>query len=163
MLQYDWNICFEELHGARERKILCVYALEYLIVWCVKYRRKVITHDAEMVLFDPLHAYAKDNGFPIREANTDLDHVHLLIEAMPMVLIPDLMKGMKGVSARVLFQTFPELKEKLWGGHMWNPPYFVAAVSENTKSQIVRYLRGTVHCGFPASLPQRQEAYRRKP
>ncbi len=61
----------------------CVYASEYHIVWCVKYRRKVITPDVEKVLFDTLHAYAKDNGFTIREANTDLDHVHLLIEERP--------------------------------------------------------------------------------
>ncbi len=59
-----------------------------------------------------------------------------------MVFIPDLMKGMKGVSARALFQTFSQLKGKLRGGHMRNPSYFVAAVSENTELQIVRYIRG---------------------
>lgn len=34
-----------------------------------------------------------------------------------------------------------ELKEKLWGGHLWNPSYFVATVSENTEEQIRKYIQ----------------------
>ena len=37
---------------------------------------------------------------------------------------------------------FPMLKQKLWGGHMWNPSYFVATVSENTEEQIRNYIAG---------------------
>lgn len=51
------------------------------------------------------------------------------------------MKALKGVSARLLLKEFPILKTKLWGGHLWNPSYFVATVSENTESQIKEYIR----------------------
>ncbi len=119
----------------------CVYALEYHIVWCVKYRRKVITNSVEETLLSVLKRYAYDNGFSIVEANTCPDHVHLLIQAPPTVYIPDIMKGMKGVSARVLFKAYPELKGRLCGGHMWNPSYFVATVSENTEQQIINYIQ----------------------
>jgi len=62
------------------------------------------------------------------EAN--LDHIHLLIDCSPQHYIPDMIKALKGVSARLLLKEFPELKQKLWGGHLWNPSYFVATVSQ---------------------------------
>ena len=52
-----------------------------------------------------------------------------------------MMKALKGVSARLLFKEFPELKRKLWGGHLWNPSYFVATVSEQTEAQIRAYIQ----------------------
>lgn len=119
----------------------CVYALEYHIVWCVKYRKKILTGDVERVLLSVLNEYAKDNGFVIAEANTDRDHIHLLIQATPTTYIPSIMKGMKGVSARRLFKEFPSLKSQLWGGHIWNPSYFIATVSENTEQQIRNYIQ----------------------
>ena len=118
-----------------------VYAIEYHIVWCVKYRRKLLSHAIEKSLKRILEDYASDNGFFIREFNTDADHVHLLVEASPQTFIPDMMKGMKGVSARKLFKEFPSLKESLWGGHMWNPSYFIATVSDRTEQQITEYIR----------------------
>ncbi|HCU8684658.1 TPA: transposase, partial [Enterococcus faecium] len=47
----------------------------------------------------------------------------------------------KGASARLLFKKHPELKQLLWGGHLWNPSYFVATVSENTEEQIRKYIQ----------------------
>ena len=126
----------EPIHGR-----CCVYALEYHIVWCVKYRRRVLTPEVEAVLLSVLDSYASANRFTIAEANTDMDHVHLLIQAPPTVYLPDIMRGMKGVSARMLLREFPSLKGKLWGGHMWNPSYFVATVSENTEEQIRHYIQ----------------------
>ena len=47
-----------------------------------------------------------------------------------------------GVSARLLMKEFgDDLRSKLWGGHLWNPSYFVATVSENTEEQIIEYIR----------------------
>ena len=118
-----------------------VYAIEYHIVWCVKYRRKVINDAVEKRLRVILDEYASVNGFAIEEFNTDVDHVHLLISASPQTYIPNIMRGMKGVSARLLFKSFPYLKKKLYGGHLWNPSYFVATVSENTGEQIREYIQ----------------------
>ena len=76
------------------------------------------------------------------EFNTDLDHVHLIVDCHPQVYIPSLMKALKGVSARILMKKYGnELKKKLWGGHLWNPSYYIATVSENTEAQIREYIR----------------------
>jgi len=119
-----------------------VYSLQYHIVWCVKYRHKVIIDDVDRRLRDLLYKIAADNGFSIVEYNTDVDHVHLLIDCNPQHYIPDMLKALKGVSARLLMKEFGfELREKLWGGHLWNPSYFVATVSENTQEQVRQYIQ----------------------
>ena len=118
-----------------------VYSLQYHIVWCVKYRRKILTPDIEVSLMAIIHKIAKDNDFEILEANTDKDHIHLLISCSPQHYIPNIMKALKGVSARLLMKEHGDfLKQKLLGGHLWNPSYFVATVSENTEAQIHEYI-----------------------
>lgn len=119
-----------------------VYGIQYHIVWCVKYRHKILTDEVEVRLKEILNVIAKDNGFEILECNGDKDHIHLLISCSPQHYIPDMMKALKGVSARLLMKEFgDELKSKLWGGHLWNPSYFIATVSENTEEQIREYIQ----------------------
>jgi putative transposase len=77
--------------------------------------------------------------FSILEANTDKDHIHLLINCSPQHYIPDIIQKLTGISSRMLIKEFgEELKKKLWGGHLWNPSYFVSTVSENTEEQIIK-------------------------
>ena len=119
-----------------------VYSIQYHIVWCVKYRYKVITEQIENKLIEILNKIADDNGFQILECNADKDHIHLLVNCSPQHYIPDMIKALKGVSARMVMKEFgEELKKKLWGGHLWNPSYFVATVSENTEEQIRKYIQ----------------------
>ena len=118
-----------------------VYSIKYHIVWCTKYRHKVLVNEIDDKLKEIIERIANDNNFTIEEMETDLDHIHLLISCSPQHYIPNLIKALKGVSARLLFKEFPELKNKLWGGHLWNPSYFVATVSENTEEQIREYIK----------------------
>ena len=116
-----------------------VYSIQYHIVWCVKYRHKVLNGQVETRLIEILKQIANDNGFQILEINTDKDHIHLLVNCSPQHYIPNMMKG---VSARLLMKEFgSSLKKKLWGEHLWNPSYFVATVSENTEEQIRNYIQ----------------------
>jgi len=117
-----------------------IYSIQYHIVWCVKYRHKILDTVRENKLKEILNKIAEDNKFTIILINGDLDHIHLLIECSPQHYIPDIMKALKGVSARLMMKQYPQLKRKLWGGHMWNPSYFVATVSENTEEQIRNYI-----------------------
>ena len=119
-----------------------VYSLQYHIVWCVKYRHQVLYGNVETRLIEILQQIASDNGFQILEVNTDKDHIHLLINCSPQHYIPNIMKAMKGVSARLLMKEFGDiLKKQLWDGHLWSPSYFVATVSEQTEAQIRTYIQ----------------------
>ena len=110
-----------------------VYTIQYHIVWCTKYRHKILQGKVETSLKEIIQQIAEDNQIRIEEIETDLDHVHLLIDCSPRHYIPNMVKALKGVSARLLFKAHPEIKRQLWSGHLWNPSYFVATVSENTK------------------------------
>ncbi|WP_196593884.1 IS200/IS605 family transposase [Pectinatus sottacetonis] len=117
------------------------FSLQYHIVWCVKYRRKVLTQEIETSLMEIIDKIAKDNNFQILEANTDEDHIHLLVNCTPQHYIPNIIKALKGVSARLLMKKHGNfLKPKLWGEHLWNPSYFIATVSENTEKQVREYI-----------------------
>ena len=119
-----------------------VYSIQYHMVWCVKYRHKILNGAVETRLIEILQQIAKDNEFQILEINTEKDHIHLLVSCSPQHYIPNMMKALKGVSARLLMKEFGDsLRKKLWGGHLWNPSYFVATVSEHTEEQIRRYIK----------------------
>jgi putative transposase len=119
-----------------------VYSIQYHVVWCVKYRHKILFGAVEDSLKLILLKVALDNGFEITEYNTDKDHVHLLLNCKPQHYIPDMIKALKGASGRQLMKKHGDiLKSKLWGGHVWNPSYFVATVSENTEEQVRNYIK----------------------
>lgn len=118
-----------------------VYSIQYHIVWCVKYRHKILLDDVDARLKEILNQIANDNHFTISEMESDVDHIHLLVDCSPQHSIPSIIKALKGVSARLLFKEFPSLKKILRGGHLWNPSYFVATVSENTEEQIRQYIQ----------------------
>lgn len=118
-----------------------VYAIQYHIVWCVKYRRKILTEEVETRLVNILNKIADDNQIIIQELNTDLDHIHMLISCKPQHCISNFMKAFKGVSARLLAKKIPELKKQFPKGHLWNPSYYVGTVSENTEQQIIDYIK----------------------
>ena len=81
-----------------------VYSIQYHIVWCVKYRHKVLTDEIEKSLIEILNKIATDNEFRILECNGDKDHIHLLIDCSPQHYVPDMIKALKGVSARLLMK-----------------------------------------------------------
>jgi putative transposase len=107
----------------------------------VKYRHTIIDGDIERTLKELIYKIAEDNNFSIEEMETDLDHIHLLVSCNPQHYIPDIIKALKGVSGRLLLKQYPKLKEKLWGGHIWNPSYFIATVGTNTERQIRNYIK----------------------
>lgn len=118
-----------------------VFSIQYHLVWCVKFRRNVLDTDVGEELLHEINKIAADHGVVILEANAASDHIHLLLDCAPQHYIPNLVKAFKGVSARALFKKFPDLKTKLWRGHLWNPSYFVATVSENSEEMIREYIR----------------------
>lgn len=117
-----------------------VYCLQYHVVWCTKYRRDILTGSVDDDFKELMHQIAEEQDIRIIAMETMPDHVHMLIETKPQCRISDAIKIFKGTSAWHLFKLHPEIKSKLWGGHMWNPSYFVATVSDRTKEQIEQYI-----------------------
>lgn len=116
-----------------------MYRLEYHLVWVVKYRHSVLVDTLADDLKVILRDIAEQNSLEVVALEVMPDHVHLLLGASPQQAIPDFVKALKGASARRMFSAHPDLK-KLWGGNLWNPSYFVATVSEQTRAQIQKYI-----------------------
>ena len=68
------------------------------------------------------------------------DHVHLFITAHPKFSPADLVKIFKGIAAKKLFEMHPEIKNKLWNGHLWNPSYYVGTCGDTTKDVVRMYI-----------------------
>lgn len=118
-----------------------VYSLQYHIVWCTKYRKPVFQGGLENELAAYLKETAKSLDMDILAMEVMPDHVHLLVDAKPQFRPSDGIKVLKGNSARWLFLAHPEIKSQLWGGHLWNPSYFIATVSGRSMEQVERYIQ----------------------
>ena len=118
-----------------------VYSLQYHIVWVTKYRKPIfmgdIAEDVKQFLLETLKSL---DMVPIAMEIMP-DHIHLLVDCKPQLRLSDAIKILKGNIARWLFLAHPEIKSQLWGGHLWNPSYFVATVSERTLDQVTQYIK----------------------
>lgn len=117
-----------------------VYSLQYHIVWCTKYRKGVLTGKAERRCREILQDIAEEYHFRIETMEIMPDHIHMLVDCRPQFYIPDMVKIMKGNTARKLFLEQPEIKKELWAGHLWNPSYCVVTVSDRSFEQVKRYI-----------------------
>lgn len=117
-----------------------VYSLQYHIVWCTKYRRQVIKDQVEVDLKEYLYQLAKEYAFTIEAMETMPDYIHILVDCKPQFELPRMIKILKGNTARWLFMKHPEIKDKLWGGHLWNPSYCVVTVSDRSCDQVKEYI-----------------------
>jgi putative transposase len=114
------------------------YRCTYHVVWCPKYRRKVITGEVETRLKEIIREVCAERDAPIVELETMPDHVHLLVGCDPQYGIHRLVKGIKGRSSRLLRQEFPHLKSRM--PTLWTNSYFVATVGGATLAIVKRYV-----------------------
>ena len=123
-----------------------VYSLQYHIVWCTKYRKRILKDGIDEAVKQMLQEIAEEYHFKILAMEVMPDHIHLLLDCRPQFMISDMVKIMKGNTARWLFLKHPELKnpelkKSLWGGHLWNPSYCAVTVSDRSREQVEHYIR----------------------
>ena len=90
-----------------------VYSCKYHVVWCPKYRRKVLINGVDVRLKELLTEYAANLSVDILEMEIMPDHVHMLLEVDPQFGIHKAVKSFKGYTSRILRQEFPYLKTKM--------------------------------------------------
>lgn len=119
-----------------------VYDLHYHVVWVTKYRVHAFNTDKVVnALKDKLLEIAKDNGYTIEAMEIMPNHVHLLISAKPKVSITVLVKKLKGITGKWLFQAFPdEMRKYFWHSHIWSPSYYVGSVGNTTEAIVKKYI-----------------------
>lgn len=118
------------------------YSIYYHFVFCVKYRRQVLTKPVEQKLKEIIRELATFYGWLIEEINGDSDHIHIFLSAPPRYAPAKIANLTKSWSRRLIFKSFPKLKQKLWGASFWSDGYFVTTVNDKTtKQQIKKYIK----------------------
>ena len=87
-----------------------VYSLQYHIVWCTKFRKKVLLDGIDNEIKDYLNDLAKEYSFSIMAMEVMPDHIHILVDCKPQFFPSDMIKILKGNTARWLFMKHPESK-----------------------------------------------------
>ena len=118
-----------------------VYSLQYHIVWVTKYRKPIFIGEIEEDVRSYLLETLKSLDMTVLAMEIMPDHIQLLVDCKPQLRLSDAIKILKGNTARWLFLKHPEIKQSLWGGHLWNPSYFVATVSDRTLEQVEKYIK----------------------
>ena len=119
----------------------CVCNINYHVVWSVKYRRKVLTAEVESYLKQLAQGLAADKGFTVHLFEVgECDHIHCFISAPPKLSVTTIVKYLKGITGRKLFEDFPELRSKLWKGELWNHSYYVETIGAVSEENIRRYI-----------------------
>ena len=115
-----------------------VYSCKYHVVWCPKYRCKVLVNSVDMRLKEIIHQTAQEFRAIVIELEVMPDHVHLLCEVDPQFGIHRLVRNLKGRSSRLLRQEFPWLRSRL--PTLWTNSYFVATVGGAPLVVIKQYI-----------------------
>ena len=115
-----------------------VYSCKYHVVWCPKYRRKVLVDGVDERLKEIAQAVAEEMRFEIIEMEVLPDHVHMLVEVDPQLGIHKAVKRIKGRSSHDLREEFPWLRRRL--PSLWTNSYFVSTVGGAPLAAARRYI-----------------------
>lgn len=116
-----------------------VYSCKYHIVWCPKYRRRVLKDGVDTRLKEILQQIATEIEVDILEMEIMPDHVHLLVEIDPQFGVHKAVKRFKGASSRYLRQEFPHLKSRI--PTLWTNSYFISTVGGAPLEVIKQYIQ----------------------
>ena len=100
-----------------------VFLLNYHLVMCIKYRRKVINDSISDRLKEIFEDISPKYGVELLEWNHDIDHVHLLFKAKPNTEISKMLNAYKSASSRRIKNEFPSIRKYLWKEYFWSKSY----------------------------------------
>lgn len=115
-----------------------VYSCKYHVVFCPKYRRKVLVGDVETRLKELIQEICNEFNIDLLEMEIMPDHVHLLLEVDPQFGIHKAVKTIKGRTSHVLRSEFKSLTTKI--PSLWTNSYFVSTVGGAPLSVIKQYI-----------------------
>ena len=113
---------------------------KYHIVFCPKYRRKIIYNKIRKDIVDIIKELCKYKGVEIIEGHAMPDHIHLLLSIPPKYSVAQIMGYLKGKSAMMIFDRHANLKYKFGNRHFWATGYYVSTVGFN-EATVAKYIR----------------------
>lgn len=115
-----------------------VYSCKYHIVFCPKYRRKVLVNGFDTRLKELVNSICEELQVDIIEMEIMPDHVHILLGVDPQFGIHKAVKTIKGTTSRILRQEFPWLRSRI--PTLWTNSYFCSIIGGAPLSVIKQYI-----------------------
>lgn len=114
-----------------------VTVLLYHLVFPAKYRRAVFDEAVDTELKAICLDIEDRYEVKFLEIGTDKNHVHFLVQSIPMYSVTKLVTIIKSLTAREIFRRCPHVKKQLWGGEFWTDGYFASTVGKHGDESMV--------------------------
>ena len=115
-----------------------LFDLKYHVVFCTKYRFRVLTGQVSTRTRELIREVCAANYIDIISGSMSPDHVHLLISVPPSISLSKAIQYIKGKSSRKLLQEFEVLQKRYWGQHLWARGYFAVTVGNVNTEDVQR-------------------------
>jgi putative transposase len=122
----------EHIHKSHNKSLLL-----YHLVCPIKYRRSVLSESVEKSLIEVCKNIESRYEIHFVEVGADENHVHFLLQSVPMLSVKSIAQTVKSITAKELFRLHPEVKEKLWGGNFWTAGYYVNTVGQYANEDVI--------------------------
>lgn len=122
----------EHIHKSHNKSLLL-----YHLVCPIKYRRSVLSSVVETSLIKVCKSISERYEIHFVEIGADENHVHFLIQSVPMLSAKSIVQTVKSITAKELFRLHPEVKEKLWGGSFWTSGYYINTVGQYANENVI--------------------------
>jgi REP element-mobilizing transposase RayT len=123
-----------------------VSVLIYHFVCPAKYRKIIFSKEVDETLKGICLEISKRYEISFLEIGTDRDHVHFLIQSIPKYSVTEIIRMIKSITAKKIFEKHPEVKKQLWGGEFWSDGFFVNTVSKYVRKQGMEKEYKKLHC-----------------
>jgi len=117
-----------------------IHQLHVHLVWSTKYRYEVLRGDIQIRCRDLIRQSCDSLDIQILKGVVSKDHIHLHLSYPPKLSISEILKRLKGRSAKILLMEYSELKKRYWGGHLWGIGYGAWSTGNITDEMVQQYL-----------------------
>ena len=117
-----------------------LYDLKYHLVFCTKYRYRILTGEVAQRSRELIREVCAANYVDIVSGSMSPDHVHLLLSIPPSQSLSKIIQYVKGKSSRKLLQEFEHLRKRYWGQHLWARGYFAVTVGNVNTEEVQKYI-----------------------
>ena len=123
----------EHIHKRHNKNLLL-----YHLVCPIKYRRSILSEAVENSLVEVCKNIESRFEIHFVEIGVDENHVHFLIQSVPMFSVKRIVQTVKSITAKELFRLHPEFKNQLWGGQFWTDGYYVNTVGQYANEDVIQ-------------------------
>lgn len=115
-----------------------VYKNLFHIIFCPKYRRKVLVDGIENRLREILFQIASEKDIEIKSLEIKPDHVHMIINFAPQLTLHKIVKDFKSLSSGILREEYPSLRTRI--PSLWTRSYLACSIGQKSDELIQEFI-----------------------